>query len=176
MSNIRALYSAVQKDDVAEFMLLLSAHPELEEYNDAFIASWLDEAAGWGSLRIADMLLKRGWTASATPAGRQIHPLWKAKGEHFEMARFLLDNGADPNIERALIGAINSKEALKWVKLFVEYGADVNWCVSIADENSYWATPLSWAKDAEKQEVVDFLLSKGAVMPDDPIANKRSDD
>lgn len=176
MTVIRELYSAVAEDDVSKFSDLLAQNPAMEDYQDAAMASWLNGAAGFGSIDVAKLLFQRGWTATSTPAGRSIHPLWNAKGKHYEMAKFLLDNGADPNKERALIGAINSKDALKWVKLFVDYGADVNWCVRIAAPEPYWATPLSWAHELRKQDVIDYLVSKGAVMPDDPRANKQPND
>ncbi len=58
----------------------------------------------------------------------------------------------------------------------VDHGADVNWCVKIAGPEVKWATPLDWAQRAGKQDIVDYLLSKGAVTADDPGANRRNDD
>jgi ankyrin repeat protein len=176
ISLVRAMYQAVIGDDANTAKKLLEENSGLDEYSDASSASWFNDCAAHGSMKVAKLLLDRGWTVHSTPGGRSIHPLWNAKGEHYEMAKFLLDNGADPNMERSLIGAINSEEPLKWVKLFVDYGADVNWCVLIYGPEDEWATPLSWAKDNENQDVVNFLLSKGAVMPDDPRANKQPND
>lgn len=176
MDRVRPIYGALVRDDAHEFERLLHSSPDLVEYQSSPIPSWLHAAAAHGSLNVAKVLFAHGWTANSSPGGRVINPLWEAKGKHFEMAKFLLDNGADPNVGRSLIGAINSPEALKWVKLFVDYGADVNWCVLIAADKPYWATPLSWAKELGEKEVADYLLSKGGVMPDDPKAKRQQRD
>jgi hypothetical protein len=78
------------------------------------------------------------------------------------MASFLLRHGAKPEAARspkgrtALMVACAYWCGLDMVKLLVTYGADVN--AKAADGS----TPLMLAAMNEKQDVVDYLLSRGA--------------
>lgn len=84
-------------------------------------------------------------------------------GQHYELCEYLLSKGADPNIGRPIISAINhenSESALKFVRLLVEHGADVNAVYdSFRDQNKMF-TALDWA--GAHPNVMEYLKSKGA--------------
>ena len=82
------------------------------------------------------------------------------------MVKLLLQKGADPNHDRAIISAINAKDSLEVIKLLVEHGLDIHKTFPWPDgtiENG-----LSFAIATGKQDVVDYLRSLGARMPEQP--------
>ena len=115
------------------------------------------------------MLLDLGIDPNVTTENRPDGPLSSAMERGgVEVIRLLLQRGANPNVGRSLIGAINSdSESAERVRLLVEHGADVNQCFPFGDEDGPIFNALSWAMDAGKQDIVDYLQSHGAVMPDE---------
>jgi ankyrin repeat protein len=170
--------SLLESNDLEGFMSLIEQYPDLLVANSLVSPSLLNDAVAAGNMEFVKVFLSRGFSVAENPKGKKLFLMNSAvRAEQFEMARWLLQQGCDPNRGRLLIGAINRPEnALEWVKLFVEHGADVNWCVRIAGPEEEWATPLDWARRARKQVIVDFLLSKGAVTADDPHTNRRTGD
>jgi hypothetical protein len=103
-------------------------------------------------------------------------PLINAIGAgKWEMARFLLGCGANPNLSRPFIAAINvepEESGLKFVKLLAEHGADVNRIFPWYGDDRISFSPLSWAEASGKTKIAAFLRSKGAVMPEKKPAHK----
>lgn len=174
----RQFNTALEGNDLNKCRELLDKYPGLLTTSGASSPSLLNDVVEAGKIEFIPMFLDRGFSLAENPNGKKIFLVHSAlMAEQFEMARWLLENGCDPNRVRLLIGAINRQEnALDWVKLFVKHGADVNWCVRIAGPEEKWATPLDWARLARKQDIVDYLLSKGAFTADDPRADRRTDD
>ena len=174
----RQFDTALESNDLKGCSELLDKFPKLLTTSGASSPSLLNDVVEAGKIEFIQMFLDRGFSLAENPNGKKIFLVRSAlMAEQFKTASWLLENGCDPNRVRLLIGAINRQEnALDWVKLFVDHGADVNWCVRIAGPEQNWATPLDWARRARKQDIVDYLLSKGAVTADDPHTNRRTDD
>lgn len=86
---------------------------------------------------------------------------YAAAGNHVEIAKFLIENGADINLKTATDG----KSALHWgafhghlpvVELLISKGANIN----DKDDDGY--TPLDIAKQTEKRNLIHFLEEHGA--------------
>lgn len=143
---------------------LLVAHPELISKPASF--PWLWEAAHAGNIDVVKMLLDVG--CDPNDAGNKSvrsAPLSTAIGkDNPQMAQMLLESGADPNADRNVIGAVtgNKKQSLKLIQLLERFGADLNRQFPMGDKQ---INALSMAKVYGKQDVVEYLLSKGATMP-----------
>jgi len=83
------------------------------------------------------------------------------------MMKVLLQHGADPNLGRIIISTItgSSPHSLEMVKLLDEYGVDLHRTLV----NEYTGEPmnaLSTAIDWGNDDVVEYLRSKGCVLPE----------
>ncbi len=111
-----------------------------------------------GKLEAAKLLVKYGTDVNAA-AGGVLTPLGIAVSkEQMEMIDFLLAHGAkweDAVVNRAVADRDNG---LKIVQSLVEKGASVN----AHDTDTMQYTPIFWAIAHQKQDVVIYLLSKGA--------------
>jgi ankyrin repeat protein len=129
-------------------------------------------------LAVAKILLEHGASPdsySTTPSG--FTALTGAVGggesgpiacpEHpraLELARLLLDAGANPNQSQALYNTMLGEDLGKWLRLFVEYGLKAgdraNW--SADDEEPIFDFLLSHEVARGDLELVCFLLERGA--------------
>lgn len=78
------------------------------------------------------------------------------------MVRFLLSKGANPNVGRPLVTAMNRDDndlALSFVKLLVEHGADVNKLYELYGDKDDLFTALDWATDPS---IIEYLKQHGA--------------
>ena len=77
----------------------------------------------------------------------------------FETAKYLLSRGADPNLGRCLIAALNAKaNCFEMVKLLVENGVDVNQVWRFGDEErAPLFNALSWAIAGEQADIAEYL-------------------
>ncbi len=86
---------------------------------------------------------------------------------HFEAAKYLLSRGASALYGRLLIDAINAEQnSLELVKLLVEHGADINREYPFGGDDGPIFNAVSWAQVMGKQEIVDYLISKGGKAPE----------
>ena len=78
-----------------------------------------------------------------------------------EMVELLLDHGADPNLTNWLgvsyLHLLASKGNTELAKVMIDYGANVN-----AIDEEYCTTPLGWAAKYGQEEMISFLLTRGA--------------
>lgn len=119
-----------------------------------------------GALRVAAMLLAIGCNPNTAEPRYHRRPLHEAASEgSYDMARLLLEHGADVNlVQQGNIAALhcalgpprNRTNTLAIVSLLVGFGADVNMSTDDGD------TPLSFARQWQTQEVVDYLIKCGA--------------
>ncbi|EMI44521.1 ankyrin repeat domain-containing SOCS box protein [Rhodopirellula sp. SWK7] len=134
--------------------------------------SWLDRAASsdGGDLRMVKLLVALG--ASVDPMDVIRTPLaYAIPSADVEIIRFLLEQGANPNADRCLIGALNRRQnSLEIVRLLIQKGAEVNRVYELEGTGKKF-TALDWAKDSD---AIAFLTSVGAVTADQvsPDSNK----
>jgi Suppressor of fused protein (SUFU) len=92
----------------------------------------------------------------------------------YEMARFLFSKGADPNLSRPIIGAINLKDKslrMPFIRLLVENGLNVNNLFDLYGKQDQLFTALDWT---DEPEVVDYLKQHGAKHADEIVGIERS--
>ena len=128
-----------------------------------FRPTWIKVPARSGNIAMMQLLLDLGFNVNALSGKEQSSALVNAVSQgHYEMAELLLRNGANPNLDRPLISALNINSAdtkMAFVKLLVEQGCDVNRLYDLYGDASKGFTALDWTKDPE---VVAYLRSKGA--------------
>ena len=133
------------------------------QVRDGFAPTWLNVAVLSGDVATVKTLLDVGFDVNALSGKEQSSALGVAIDKnHYEIAVVLLSRGANPNVSRPLIGALNresTENKMAFVKLLVEHGCDVNRLYDLYGDASKGFTALDWTKDPE---VVAYLRSKGA--------------
>ena len=162
VSHAGAIHDAAQKGDVADIAVALDAGANINE-SDA-IAPPLYHAVSAAQLEAAKLLIERGADVNALSAFG-VGPLGPAVGiRNIQLIKLLLDHGANPNstigTETVLHNAATAG-CLDCVKALVEAGADVNAVTSDGQSR----TPLHIAKRQGLQEMSDYLLAHGVVLP-----------
>ncbi len=164
---IRPISKAIRTGDIAAVRELFRNHPEYKEYQTVLTVSWLHDAAFHGQIEIVQMLLEMGADINK---GGEANPLIESiRQGNVAMADYLLAHGADPNLGRTLISAINRESedvALQLVKLLVEHGADFDRVFPWFNDETLTFTPLTWAIANGKTTIADYLRSKGAAEPE----------
>jgi len=109
-----------------------------------------------GFLKIKDLICEGEIDVNGTQFGST--PIWisASKGK-YEISKFLLDNGANPNVGPIPLAPCSWNGDLKLVKLLVKYGASVN-------ELYGGVSLLSLASCNGQIEVLKYLLKKGAIV------------
>jgi hypothetical protein len=133
------------------------------QVRDGFAPTWINVAVLSGNVEIVAALLDFGFDVNALSGKEQSSALGIAISQNnYEMAAFLIRRGANPNLSRPLITALNRDSTdlkMAFVKLLVENGCDVNRLYDLYGDISKGFTALDWTKDPE---VVAYLRSKGA--------------
>ena len=126
----------------------------------------LDEALGWaarnGRIESMHQLLLLGANVNANPY-RGTALLWAAYADQADAAAWLLDNGADPDLQHDFGGSAHGRGAvalhlaaqfscLKVLRLLLERGANPN-----IEDSAFYATPLGWARHENATESVAIL-------------------
>jgi len=161
----RAMSKCGHKGDTKGAIALLEQHPDLAY-------AGLYEAVHQGHTKLARLLLERGadptkpwrWSCWLTPL---MHSL-RHDRPNYEMASMLMDHGVTANdangmgmtILHILVG-LGTPAAAAWI---LDHGADIN-----RRDNEFESTPLGWAARVGRAEMVQLLLSRGALrtLPDD---------
>lgn len=133
------------------------------QVRDGYAPTWLNIAVLSGDVATVKTLCDLGFDVNALSGKEQSSALGVAIDKnHYEIAVVLLSKGANPNLSRPLIGALNrdsTENKMAFVKLLVEHGCDVNRLYDLYGDASKGFTALDWTKDPE---VVAYLRSKGA--------------
>lgn len=133
------------------------------QVRDGFAPTWLNVAVLSGDVATVKTLLDLGFDVNALCGKEQSSALGIAIDKnHYEIAVFLLSTGANPNLSRPMIGALNrdsTDRKMAFVKLLVENGCDVNRIYDLYGDITKEFTALDWTKDPE---MVAYLRSKGA--------------
>jgi hypothetical protein len=171
LASIRDL---IKVGDLTALQREFEKHPALAR-TDYCGDSWLIEAGYYGQPEVAKFLIALGCDVnqrSAGPFGSTALGQAVGKG-HIEVARLLLQNGADPNSGILVVEAIVSDipNTLEMVKLLDEYGADLNYSY-IHQYSKEPTNALSMAIDYDKKDVVKYLRSRGCKMPTLPAPTK----
>lgn len=163
--NSRALYGAVTDGDVAAARALLDKHLELKTLRP-LNNTWLHVAAGCPSVEMVAFLLDLGFDVNCLDDVEETALTQAVADGQLEVAEFLIEKGANPNIGRPLIAAINQEDyPLEMVKLLVENGVDVNQVFLWFDDPKKPFNALSHAIDSGNDEIVEYLKANGAVLP-----------
>ncbi len=161
---MRMMAEAIRSADSMEVKQVLRDHPEMLTLIMAS-DTWLHYAASESNVEIVALLVELGLDVNVKREGTLSGPLSNAACDgKFEIAQWLLDNGADINAGAGrhgtpLISAIQSK-SLKMVKLMLERGADLN-----AQWDSPPMNPLKFAETYGHDEIAEYLRSQGALHP-----------
>ncbi|XP_043240910.1 serine/threonine-protein phosphatase 6 regulatory ankyrin repeat subunit C-like [Amphibalanus amphitrite] len=159
-----ALHLCAEKGyaEMVALFLEFGARVDFTELHGGEVDEPLRMAVKHGHLDIARMLLQHGANPNATyflgPELSLLNPL------DLEWAELLLQFGADPNApDRAglsqLMRAARQPDGLPAVKLYVQYGGDVN---STAGERHDFRTVLHYAVMSGQRDTVRFLVRSGA--------------
>lgn len=164
----QAIDAAIDAEDLSTVQRLLAEHAEaLRVYMVS--ETWLHCAARKDNVELMKYFLDAGIDVDVPSRGTWGPPIMSAI--HYgspKGVRFLLERGANPNGNRALIGAINNDDpqvSLEILKLLVEHGADINRVFPWGEDEKLHFTPLSWAAFSGKHEIAEYLRSQGATMP-----------
>ncbi len=122
----------------------------------------LDKAVRIVDLEGVKSALKKGANVDTADKWGETALMWASKWGELELVRLLLQNGAEVDAQDSL-GATALHHATMWdrtevvTELLKEAGADVN----MKDKHN--KTPLDWAKEHEKFDMVNLLESVGAL-------------
>lgn len=161
--------NAVLSDDAATVARLLQERPHLINHFVG-IGGWLHLAAKAGSLSVLHVLTELGMDVDAPSDAERPNsrnPLGNAiSSGNVAAVRFLLEKGANASFDRPVISAIVSAKSsnLEIVKLLEAHGADLQ------REFTHSGTgkpmnALSTAVDWGKDDVAEYLRSRGCTMP-----------
>jgi ankyrin repeat protein len=137
-----------------------------KEYDSSSSVSYsssdsLDAASEMGDLERVKFLVQTAGANVDHTGEFGLTPLYFAsQHDHLDVVKFLVDNGADPNIADndgqtpIMIAIINGH--IDVVRVLLEKGADPN------QADDFNSTPLSFASQDGDLEVVRMLLGKGA--------------
>ena len=180
---------AIDAGDISAIQKTLKEHPEQLTYLRGGSGSWLHRAASDGNINVIDALIDAGIDVNVDSRGTTEHdpPLSRAVSSgQLDAARHLISRGANVNLGRELIGAINvgtdfhqdtaSRRAMAFelVKLLVENGADINrWWYFGDPKKGMIFNALSWAIVNNRDDIADYLRARGAVMPPESKQTKR---
>ncbi|GIW82857.1 MAG: hypothetical protein KatS3mg105_4664 [Gemmatales bacterium] len=159
---------AISSSDVNRVRELFGQHPDYihRRWNDYL--PWLDLAVSQKNPQIVKTLLECGCDVNQSKGKSDFEtPLFSALCEDDPaMVKLLLEHGADPNRHKTVITAIvgMNEHSLELVKLLEEHGADLH-AVYMNEITNEPMNALSAAIDWGKDDVAEYLRSKGAVLP-----------
>lgn len=170
------LLGAIVDQDLASVKRLVAEHDWLiadrvPESDD----TWLQTACRRKNLALVGLMLDLGFNPSPLPGKSGSYPLTVSVTHKLrQITEMLLARGANPNLDRPLIAAINLNpvdDALTYVKLLVEHGCDLNRIYDLYGDMDNGFTALDWAKD--KPAIAEFIRSKGGLTANELRSGKR---
>lgn len=180
--------SPTEESSVEIADLLISRGADLEATAPDSPLTPLHQAAAWYRVNIAELLIKRGANVNSRPDGARmpgatpLHIAVDLRGRDpsykpaERMVKLLLDHGANVHIRTRFDGATPLHAALtnrpanaNIVRMLIDHGSDVNARLSPSSDAVYYRqfdgdTPLHRAVFHREAEIVEILLSRGAVI------------
>lgn len=164
--------------ETIEYLLEQGFKPNPPKVNKKRHVAPLNYAIYAGHLELVKLLIKSKANINYTPTDKSdyvipkeylvFHPVACAVvSKQMEILIFLLENGSDPNglpeehfsyanpIFHTFHHSFSSSECVEYIDVLLDYGADLN----IKHEGK---APIRWAELNEKDDVIDYLRSRGA--------------
>lgn len=165
-ANSAAIHEAAKKGDVAALTAALESGADVNENNGG--ATPLVFAAVRGHAEAAKLLIARG--AEVNVLTKLGSPLMAAAAKGGpEMVSLLLAAGADPKLDMESKTALHvaaESGCFDCVKALVEAGANVNaQHRQVTKQHTLLTTPIHLAILYEHQDVVDYLMAHGVIIP-----------
>ncbi len=170
------LRNAIDDQEIGLIKELCASHPWLiSGHRWDGDNTWLLSPCSKGNLKTVKTLVELGFDVNAFdyPKTSRRTALCGAVGEgHLAVASYLLDHGADPDLDRPLISATNHSDddlAMRCVRLLVDNGIDVNQIFLLYDDPNDTFTALDWAKS--RPAIAKYLRANGAKTAEELKAN-----
>jgi uncharacterized protein len=152
----RRFVAAFRSENKDEIKVLVDEFPEFAKQKFHI----LYEAAAKNDLDLIEFLIGRGFDINGLAVKNSTPLIHAIDNEAFEAASFLISKGARAMGCREIVAAVaREDDSLKYVKLLVENGADVNEEFCWFGDWNRTFTALDRAVDPD---VIEYLLSKGA--------------
>ena len=121
-------------------------------------------------ISVLEKLLAAGCDVNDFPSKdlSETRPIGTAiQNDRIDVVKWLLDNNANPNLGRPIVGAVNhkkdSKVQLEIVSLLLAAGADINQTFDLYGDKNQRFTVLDWAEMyGISANVIEYLKSNGA--------------
>lgn len=148
---------AVDEGNLEETRAMLNGRRDLALMENAFWGEGImATAANAGDRPMLELLIANGATVPKLSK-------WGARYyfKHYDIAKFLLENGMDPNHmnwrEFTLLHDFAFTGDVEKIKLLLDFGADIN-----AVDEEYHMTPLGYARHFGNADVAQLLTDRGA--------------
>ena len=161
----RNLFSALEAGDTETVRGLCATHPWLiKDHLWTRDDTWLQHVVRTKNMEMLSLLLDLGFNIDAVDRALKSTALSKAISDQEDsMVALLLERGANPDLGRAIIAAINVADGLRrmqYLDALVKAGVDVNQQFPLYGDQSKLFTALEWSHKIPK--VAAFLRSHGA--------------
>jgi hypothetical protein len=165
----REAYAAIKSGDLSRVRDLVAADPDVVGLNSP--SPLLTVPVETGDVRMLELLLDLG--CDPNNGGKFLStPLLDALSKRKpQIARLLLERGADPNLGRTAITAVVGEKlhSVELLQLLDEFGADLGRNHPLGNSDVQ-VNALSMAIQWGNQAAVDFLKEKGVRMPDEDVS------
>lgn len=164
------LMGVLYSGNEARLLELLNADTRFLSRPPSEFTTWLGEAISCGCSRaILEKLIQAGCDPnSCARSPDKTTPLEVAVSkERCDAISFLLESGADPNLGRPIICAMNQRvpldHQLRMLRLLLDGGADVHRSFDLHGDETARFTVLDWCfMRGSSTEVIRFLQERGA--------------
>jgi Suppressor of fused protein (SUFU)/Ankyrin repeats (3 copies) len=170
--KVVAFLVAVDRSDLDAMRRFAREEPDLFRKIRAWNVWVVHDAAKGSTPDTVRLLLELGADVNEQDSNGWTGLCWATTRDRYEVAKVLLECGADPHLHCALFHVADKrlKDPIAMAKLLLDHGADVNQPFIVEDMPPRNA--LSGAIDAGLQDLVEFLKSRGAKLPHAPSPQK----
>lgn len=142
----------VTKEDINYY------HQQVAMYRYPWTVGGFMKACAKGETELAKYYVKGGFNINETYVGGGTPLLYAIYGGYTDIAEYLLQNGADPNMEIATLTPLHfaiRRQQPEMVNILIKYGANVN-------QECKNTKPLNFAIQKNNEEIVGSLVNAGA--------------